>query len=66
MCVRIDSHNKMKLGLIKYEISVLLFSDVRENPNISMDIQRNLQMTGKTIQLALDKLHQYFDKETLN
>ena len=56
----------MKLGLIKYEISVLFFSDVRENPNISMDIQRNLQMTGKTIQLALDKLHQYFDKETLN
>ena len=31
-----------------------------------MEIQRNLQMTGESIQLALDKLHNYFDKELLD
>ncbi|XP_066924714.1 uncharacterized protein KIAA0825-like [Clytia hemisphaerica] len=39
--------------------------DVTENPNISMEIQRNLQSTGNIIQKQLGKLHEYFDKELL-
>jgi len=40
--------------------------DVTENPNISMEIQKNLHVTGEVIQQSLDQIHKYFDKTSLN